>query len=207
MSIRLSFACAMIAGTLVSAASAAPVLDQSNLPGQLFYNPLGPTYVPNQQTAEMAQTFTVGVGGTLTSVSAVLFTPYQVTINLSIVPVVAGVPDASTVLASASWSGQSNTPGFISFDVSAANLAVAPGDELAYWLTADQLSRFNTSSGNTYAGGSVFWRFPGATDGSPTSWSSIGLDAYFETYVEAVPGPGAAVLFGAGVLAAGRRRR
>lgn len=207
MSIRSIQALALVAGAVTAAGSAsAAVIDQDHSPGSVFYNPLGPTYVPNQSTAEMAQTFTVGLQGTLSSVSVLLLTPFPVTVDLRIVPVVAGLPDTGTVLASASWSGTAGLSP-ISFDVSGASLAVNPGDELAFWLSASELSRWTSNSVSSYGGGSAFWRFPGATDGSPTSFADIGYDSYFQTYVEVIPTPGAAALLGLGGLAAVRRRR
>lgn len=187
--------------------SAAPILDQSHLPGTNYYNPLGPTYVVNQITAEMTQTLTIGVSGTLESVWVDLFAPYGGNATLSIVPVVGGVPDTTgTPLATASQPVFAASPTFIKFDVSAASLQVTAGDTLAYWLVADELSRWLNSGGNTYAGGQAFWRFPGATDGSPTDWAVLGQDAYFESYVS-VPEPTAIGAVASGSVMLLRRLR
>lgn len=207
MSIKAS-ACALIAGVLSAAAGnacASVTLDQSNLPGQNFYNPLGPTFVPGQNTAEVSQVFTVGLAGVLTTVSVDLLVPGGGFFTLSVVPVVAGVPDTTGAPLASVTQGLGAGQAFYDFDVSSANLVVSPGQVLAYWLTGD-FSRWIGPAGDTYGGGAAFWRFPGAIDGSPTDWAQLPYDAYFQTFVD-VPAPASTALVGLGGLLAARRRR
>ncbi len=208
-------------------ASAAVMLDQSNVPGTNYYNPLGPTYVPGEQTAEMAQVFTPGFTGHITSIDVdlLIFNYYPTTpISLRLLALDgSGVPDTSTPLSATVTNNVSPGTGFVSFDFSSQNINLTAGVPVAYWLTADPVtgfSRWLNGLGGSYSGGQTFWRFPGATDGYPTTFTAVRNEsAYFQTFMDTTlartdtlaptdtPEPSTAAIAGLGLLALGLLRR
>jgi len=200
---------AVVAMMHTADAQATIVDDQIHIwPDDRLFMPLGPTYVSGQDTVEMAQSFTVGVSGILASVSVELYVISDNNYTLSIVPLVGGIPDTTGApLATLTQYLPAGTAQY-TFDLSAANLAVDVGDELAYWMTGDFSRWVSTLASNDYAGGTSFLRFPGATDGSPTDWVALNFDAQFKTAV-LVPEPGALclMLLGAGAFTRRSARR
>lgn len=199
--------------TTVSSTSAAVIVDQSNLPGPNFYNPLGPTSVPNETTAEMAQTFTPGINGQITGISVDLLSvdngPGGAFISLELVSVSGGIPDTTTPLSTTVTQLVPAGTGFAFFDLSSQNINLSAGVTVAYWLTGDPafgFSRWIGSNGSSYSGGEAYVRFPGATDGSPTVWTDWQSDAYFQTFMN-TPEPSTAAILGLGLVAMGLRRR
>ena len=188
---------------------AAAVVDQQNLPGPIFYMPMGPTFAPAEPLAEGAQTFTPGMNGQLLSISVSLeIFDYDPTtsVTLAIVPVLPdGSPDTTgTPLASVT---QDLPPGqgFYLFDFSSQNFNVIKGQQIAYWLTSAGFSRYHTDGfpPSPYLGGDAYYRLPGATDGRPVDWTPInigGSDDYFQTVVNN-PEPATLAIFGSGLVA------
>lgn len=183
-------------------ANSAIVLDQENdfTDGHVAFA------IHNNQS--IAQTFTVGQRGVLQQVELMLSRQSTVTGNfsLSILSTSDGVPDGSgSTLFSQSYPVTdivvgTSTIEFLSFDVSSANILVSPGDMLALAITQDDNDwilwnsiRSGYDSGNGFKG-----------DGDLiTSWSLLNNTDYdlgFRTYVNTIPVPAAAWLFGSGLL-------
>jgi hypothetical protein len=200
-------------GLMMPNASAGIILDQSNLPGQNFYNPLGPTFVPGESTAEMAQIFTPGVTGQITGISVDLLSLNNINggtvISLELVSVNGGLPDTSAPLSAAVTANVPAGTAFFTFDLSPLNINLTGGTSVAYWLTGDPangFSRWLSSNGQSYSGGQTYFRFPGATDGEPTNFFALRESAYFQTFME-TPEPSTAAIVGLGLLALGLGRR
>jgi hypothetical protein len=177
---------------------------------------------PNQANAyglssftEAAQTFTVGVSGTLANIDVGLYRPssaFEGTIVVDISRVVAGVPDFSEagVLARRTVSNSTIpvlsvfdvfTPVFsLSVDFSDTSLNVTPGNTLAIILRPNTTGSdyynwwANVAGGPSYAGGKFFQRQ--TSNGSITD-AGTQYDAHFRTFV-LVPEPSSLAL---GVLA------
>lgn len=172
-------------------------------------------------TTSLAQTFTVGVTGTLASVEFNVLKMSGTTGDLSfdIRSLVGGVPDSlmANALATSTISNSLiNTFGgspyswtTINIDVSAANIAVAAGDMFAFVLNSPIGEKFGiqTDYNNAYAGGQRY-----SQNGDGTSfYASSYADLAFKTTVNAVPEPSVIALFGLGLLglgiARGRQKR
>lgn len=215
---------AFVAGSLLlavtSVASGAPILDQSH--GAL--PPGGHAGFIADFGIDIAQTFTVGIGGLLTSVDlAVAKTgsdPVQ-PLNVEIRSTTAGVPNAAigSVLASASIGpagipsiGGTTTSGpydfsqyaFVNVNLAGAGLIVAPGTVLALTLRSEALpGGYAWALGGAYAAGQGYFR----SNNPGTGVFNIGgaSDQFFRTYVQ-VPEPASAVLILSGMVALLRRR-
>ena len=200
---------------------AASILDQSNS-GQNYYSPLGPTFVQNEMTAEMAQTFTPGISGYLASISVDLLTLDYVSvtpISLELISVDSnGLPNVNSPLSTAVTEQVPPGTGLTSFDFTSQNIYLFSGQQVAYWLTADPVNGFSRwigSSNQSYSGGEAYFRFPGATDGSPLNFTDTAADthtdAYFQTFMNPAPAPtpepATVALFGLGLAAIGLLRR
>jgi hypothetical protein len=175
---------ALLLSASAGAAAAVPYVDQncSVLPSGNFQAvwATGPS---------VAQTFTVGFAGTLTAVHVVVDprgTPVQ-NLDLEVQATTGGVANG-TVLATASVAPFGGVNPTVVFDVSAANLAVTPGQVLAFVLKS------NATLGNDYLvrarnlnpyGGGQF------TDSGGSFASGAGWDAIFKTWVEPASLPGA----------------
>jgi hypothetical protein len=171
-------------------------------------------------TQNLAQTFTVGITGTLSevdvSVERFAFQPPTGTLILQIRATTGGVPaaDPSFLLqASVPESALPLAPnyGFVSFDVSSAGLHVTQGEQLAIVLLAPNFANpvsWIGVQGNPYpAGGSFVEQEPnfGWLPLVPTS------DLGFRTFVATVPEPSTLIMAGlaspAGLAWVSRRRR
>jgi hypothetical protein len=174
----------------LTASAASAVLDQSSPTGQ------NTTFVGTaigNTPGDRAHTFTVGLGGWLTEIEV------YVSQNTSGSPLLLDVrptdangrPLASneSILASASNASVLGTPSFASFDISAANLIVSPGDRLAIVLRSSLAEYvWYGQVSNPYGGGSGFYR----SGFSSVSWSDSvnpSFDVAFRTYVSPVPEP------------------
>ena len=206
---------------LGSIARAAPVLDQSNV--------FGPSTVGSIAWREVsasfdeAQTITVGLAGKLTKIDLELDryvnTVLPITIDLRVTnasnrpvepdsPVLASfalTPAAVPVFPqpiSFPYTGQ-----FLSLDLSAFNVTVAPGNVLAIAARSDSplsgisvgyLWRISEPQGSgIYPGGSAYTRTTG-------NWFQVGTsdDFVFRTYVDNVPEPAAAAAMTTGLTLA-----
>ncbi|MEM9481686.1 MAG: PEP-CTERM sorting domain-containing protein [Verrucomicrobiota bacterium] len=164
----------------------------------------------------VVQTFTVGIGGLLTSVEVQVQqgdVPDVPTDDLvmTIRPTTAGVPDFSQSFGSVSLPATTIPPfdnftsgPFTSFDVSGLNIMVSPGQVLAIDLS------YPTGTGSyfiydaevpIYAGGSTF--VLGVADGF---FADTGRDSGFRTTV-LIPEPSSLLMLGFGALVLFRRRR
>lgn len=205
-------------GLLAGSAStrAAIVLDQSFLTGPPDGVQARIGVLPQIGAYRPYQSFTVGVAGTLDSVEVYIDKDGDPTedVILEIVPGAdpAGMALASAVIASA------QVPlvvGPLLVDLSAAGLAVAVGDSLAFRLSSLQdfsgnLNEYRAMGNGLggYAAGTGGHLYPAQGSG-PRDW-----DFYFRTFVDAgvppIPEPGQIALLGlgfAGIAGARLRRR
>ena len=164
-------------------------------------------------TTALAQTFTVGVTGTLASVEFNVLKTSGTTGDLSfdIRSLVGGVPEllmADALTTSTISSSLINTAGgawtTISVDVSAANIAVATGDMFAFVLNSPIGESFSvqTDYTNAYAGGQ---RYSQNGDGN-FFFGSFSADLAFKTTVTSVPEPTIITLFALGLIGLGIAR-
>ncbi|MDX2130829.1 MAG: hypothetical protein SFY69_02105 [Planctomycetota bacterium] len=199
----------LAAGTAV----AQPAVDQDNLLPAFFF---GGAII---REVGRAQTFTVGLGGTLTSVDLQLWrspsTPLpDVTFTLlGTTPL--GFPDPANVLATRTipiTSIPESTfipdPPFppITVDLAADMIPVQPGEVYAIALTRAGLGSppwvlWGSSGGESYAGGNGYFIQPNGQ-----GWQIGDADFGFRTVVN-VPAPGAAVFAGLLFAPLARRRR
>jgi hypothetical protein len=178
----LTFACmALLSGSL----GAAEVLDQQN---DVTGSATADSTASGGQ--ELAQTFTVGVDGTLSRIELQLSRPSFTTsgaVMLNVYNTSGGQPNESLGTASLPWDAVSPTGyGFQSFDVSSFEIPVQEGDVLAISIKAETLffwrSTFNL---DPYAGGESMYRVLNSPPGPWTSFSPS-HDYGFQTYVDAM---------------------
>ena len=172
--------------TGVRQAAAIELLDQQN--------DVSPSAVADSTSGgvlEQAQTFTVGVTGTLSRIAVQINFPGFGSPGSAILTVYntsGGVPNASLGTASLPSSGiPSGGYAFQSFDVSSYGIPVHAGDVLAYGITSTMDSYFflrSTFDHSTYAGGDSQWRQRGPTE--PWTTYAPTHDGGFQTYV--IPG-------------------
>ncbi len=187
---RLAFllAIAMLVSIASSLASAAEVLDQQN-----DVSPSATADSTSGGFVEEAQTFTVGVAGTLSRIAVQINYPGFGSPGNAILTVYntsGGIPNASLGTASLSYSGIPSTGyAFQSFDVSSSAIPVHAGDVLAYGVTSTTDSYFflrSTFDHSTYAGGQSIYRALGQT--GPWTLYTPSHDEGFQTYVLASSG-------------------
>lgn len=164
-------------------AAAIEVLDQQNN--------VAPSAVADSTSGsfqEQAQTFTVGLTGTLSRIAVQINFPGFGSPGSAILTVYntsGGVPNASLGTASLSSSAiPSGGYDFQSFDVSSYGIPVHVGDILAYGITSTLDSYFFLRSSfdhSTYAGGESQWRQRGPT--GPWTPYTPTHDGGFQTYV------------------------
>jgi hypothetical protein len=200
MRARLRRVLAALFGLLLWPASGAaiPVLDQQYVPGSTTVGGLG--------ALTRAQTFTVGISGTLDSVAVLVSgqTTTSLTIEIQATSMMGAPVFGSAALASASVSFDlGSTPTFVTADLSAANLVVSAGQILAIVLQPGNASAsFHFVSPGGYAAGNHFT----TTDDSPSAYVPTLADIGFRTFVE-TPEPAAGLLLGAAALFAAERAR
>lgn len=219
---RVAFGFAGLAGALVAcslatAAHAVPTLDQASIP-ETGAIPLPSEGFAPGGIAVLSQTFTAGLSGTLTRIDlALVGSPFEradggFTVSLRTPESVELFSTYVDYAAPPNVFG-ANWPDIPSFDLSAAAIVVAAGQQFWIVISADALddpsgvSWLHGAGGTpfSYGGGDGYVSFFG---GHPTA---TGRDMGFRTYVDtAVPEPGAWVLMLAGFGLAGaalRRRR
>ena len=207
MSLRKSLSATMTlaALTLSLHAHSTPILDQTDgapLNGAgVFLATLG---------IDIAQTFTVGIAGTLSQVAVNIARTGDTTAPLfvEIRSTVGGIPNAvdgqvllSTPLSAAAvpiagptTAGPfSSAPfAFVNVDLSAFGLAVTPGEVLALSLTSDAVRGgylWGLNAPGTYAGGHGYYR----GNSLDAAWILGGADQNFRTFVS-VPEPASLAL-------------
>jgi hypothetical protein len=205
-----------IVGLLDASARATVVLDQAVEPS--ITDPSDIALF--NQGSSFAQTFTVGVAGTLDHIDVLTRVSNTSSGNLDfdIRPTVGGVPvtSDSLVLASGQVSSSlfpvyppSNTWAWITLDVSSAHVNVIPGEVLTISLTPELLQgayEWAGTSGDVYAGGSSFERVSAGQPFVVFPPTYLGVDNGFRTYVN-TPEPATFVLAAIGVCALVVHRR
>ncbi len=182
------------------AGHAALILDQVFDPGP------NPSVASGISLLQKAQTFTVGLAGTLAQVDVDILrngSPAGPLLFDVRATTAGGAPIESnaTTLASLSIPAATvpTTRGFFSIDVSGFGVAVTPGEILAIVLRGTQVDVDYTWFGginNPYPAGDEYFRNP------PGTWTLVeGNDLGFKTFVTTTPVPSAVVLFGVGVAA------
>jgi hypothetical protein len=226
------FTCVAALAVLLSCLPAAKgevVLDQQM--GWVSTNHSGAAAINSEYT--IAQTFTVGVTGTLSRIDLPLWRSQGLTgeLKFQLLPVTAGRPDAFALhpqveididvatLPEDGAAGLPPVPSVTSFDLSAYGIPVQPGDQWAIYLSREEA----TNSGPPWvtwtigkpdagyaAGGSFLRNVPdeGLPDG-PDGWEDWShMDMMFSTFV-LVPEPASYALAALGMigLLAFRRRK
>jgi hypothetical protein len=190
---------------------ASPFVVASPVQDQLFQpSPTGQLIsVGNSSDQSLAQTFTVGVAGTLTRFDAYIEDAGGGgnLVLWNIQPTVGGVPDQSVTVSLASGTFLStaapqNSFSFYTINLDSSPISVSPGEVLAIAFSTANSGTSISWQGekpNPYAHGDAFVGVPGANS---TAWSTsflAGYDLGFRTYVEPVPEPSSAFLLFVGV--------
>jgi hypothetical protein len=186
---RLLFiiATAVLLSIAAAASAAAETLDQQN---DATGSGTSDTASPFGQ--EIAQTFTVGITGTLTRIETQINTIFGSggTVILTVFNTSGGVPNASLGSASKAWDAiPSGGFAFQSFDVSSFAIPVHAGDVMAFGIKSSGETGFglrSTFNMSTYAGGEAKFRAYGTPPG-PWQSFSFSHDYGFKTYVLASP--------------------
>jgi hypothetical protein len=184
---------------LASSASALPILDQSYtssaLPGGV------------SSTEKLAQSFTVGLTGTLTSVDARFRTTQSSPLLVQIRNTNADGSPGSSVLGNVTLPGPMADSMWRSIDFSSFGISVTSGDVLALFMEATYahpaLVGWRGSQAAGYAGGRA-WSNAGS------GWEIVAQDFNFRTYVDdevSVPEPATILLLVSGFAGLGLVRR
>lgn len=205
---------ALLATAITAAPASATIIDQSNeaqtdgssVVGNLFNNTIN---------IDNGQTITVGRTGQLTSVEFFmsLSGPRTEALTLDVRPLAGLAPELTGANMLGSITHQAgdlpNGQSWIVFDLTALNIQVSLGQQLALVLSSDQdfaVARYdNLMTGPTdqYAGGQLW----STNSGAP--WEGIFgepvWDTKFRTFV--TPSPGAMTLFACAGIVGSRRRR
>ena len=214
--LRVAMVCTVVAAGLVSTAKfaeAALILDQSQgttLPPPAFGGPIRNDFI------DIAQTFTVGLGGILGRVEVALSRLVDTAgpLNVEIRSTIAGLPDplSASVVAEGVLTAADVPNGpqfaFVGVDLLSENFVVAPGDVLAIVLRSDTTAGgyfWAFTPGDPYAGGHGFFR--NHTPGTEPFLIGGG-DHFFRTFVAPVAEPAstALIVFGLAMLGFARRR-
>ena len=195
----------VMVGAVATDALAVPTLDQSNLGGGTLRDCL----YDNRQSA---QTFTVGLLGTLDSIVVDLCyyrgaPTRDITVELR--STTSGLPDGpAQALASVQFDTSVLTTVFTlySIDFSSFYIPLAVGEQLAIVLFSDAVSdnaaSWRGGRDNPYPGGQWY-----SDQGTGTTWYTKDYDAYFQTYVEVIPAPSGLHLVIVGLAYLARQRR
>jgi PEP-CTERM motif len=198
----------LLLNTGIRASHAAGVLDQQLNPAS--YPPDDLVSAGFGGTQNLAQTFTVGITGTLSevdvSVERFAFNPPTGTLYLQIRTTTGGVPAADPSFVLQASVPESALPiagnyGFVPFDVSSAGLQVTPGEQLAIVLLAPNFANpvsWIGVQGDFYPAGGAF------VEQEPDfGWisSGSGIDYGFQTFVATVPEPSTLSMAGLACLA------
>ncbi len=191
MKIVASLAAGMLALAAASAAQAAGLLDQSNPGGSAGLNGVGHRW---------QQEVTAGVGGRLTGI--MLWGEGAMRVRIAEGDAFSAGPFAFSQLVAF----EANSPAGLFIDTRAANIILSAGETFVIDLTEG--TEGYTASITPYAGGDLWL----AGGGWPTTFDfteRFGTSLAFETYMGAVPEPGAWALMivGLGLAGAGVRRK
>jgi hypothetical protein len=183
MRLRESLAIALLIALAAARLPAAEVVDQQNDVGMsATADSAGPF------SQEIAQTFTVGVEGTLSRFEAQLNRAFGAggTVILTVYNTSGGVPNASLGTATLPWNAiPTGTYAYSAFDVSSLAIPVHANDVFAFGIKSSGDVLFllrSTFNLDTYAGGETKWR---ALSSPPGPWMSFSPshDSGFKTFV------------------------
>jgi hypothetical protein len=191
---------------------AAVVLDQQH------NTPTSVADSTNGAVSEVAQTFTVGIAGTLDHIDVSMFqlgAPFATNGDpkLSVYNTTAGVPSGSplTTIQVSTTLVPFNTAAFVTFDVSTAAIPVSVGQVLAFGVStlSDPGPYFvpqdsDTGAVGNYAGGAAYRR---TLPAQPWQVLTPAQDHEFRTFVNAVPEPSTLLLAAVGTISLVLARR